>query len=1000
MRLVLLVILLVVQSVMCLAQPASYNFRRVTLKDGLSDAVVNSITRDKVGYIWLGTQSGLNRYDGHRVTSYIHNPKDSFSVPPDFVRTMFCDDDGNLWFGYAKGLYRYDYANCRFELIPAVSNVSVNEIRQAGKDTICLFTTKGIALFDTRGLQVSYAGPTATEAWPGNPVFEGWVHRSVAYIATAEGIGVYDLHTKQSRILPVRPGAKIPVTRVVIDSSGTLWASAYDKGAILFKGRNSNTSFEEITTHRFSKLGTTYDFFLDLYVDPRNRLWAATNGKGIISINTQDNSFFTLSNDFRLPNSLQEDHINRIYMDKQGFMWLGTEGAGAAYFQPDYNLFSILLPDPVKYLRPHAWARAIAEDKAGNLWMGTGIGLVKQAANNGASVRFARNELAGINILHSNSIRSLLCDKDNNIWIGTAAGFNLYNSKSGRIEFLDEKDSLPRGFGWTLLQDTDETIWAGSSWGLCYKKKGDKRFSTLRQHPVLHPYARYNTRVLLKDSQGNLWIGFNGRGLLRYNESTQQVTWWEQAGQKDDPIGNIITSIAEDRKGVIWVSSYHGMASYDHRTNAFTSYKDLQTMGSLQISGLQVDDADRLWFSSVKGLLMLDKNRKVFKKFGTQDGLPDMQFSDQVSFRLKDGRFVYPTYDGCVAFDPLKYEEKDHSGDIIISSFVIRDDAGTTLSGLNCGDTMQLTPSQNFFNIELTSFNYSNPAETWYAYKLDGFDKDWTYTRNRIANYTNVPGGDYVFRYKASSDPGDWNKEEKTLSIHVATVFYKTRSFLVTVALLLIVVLWLLYRYKTAQREKWMRLENKAQRLEKEKAQVLYENLKQQLNPHFLFNSLTSLGGLIRTNSAVAGSFLDSLSKTYRYILKSSDHETVTLEEEIKFAHSYIRLQQTRFTKGLEININVAPDTLQRKIVPVTLQNMIENAIKHNIIDEESPLVIDIYTVQDMLIVRNNLQKKNYVETSNKKGLANLQSLYRYLSDRPVDVNSENAFFQVTIPLL
>jgi LytS/YehU family sensor histidine kinase len=216
----------------------------------------------------------------------------------------------------------------------------------------------------------------------------------------------------------------------------------------------------------------------------------------------------------------------------------------------------------------------------------------------------------------------------------------------------------------------------------------------------------------------------------------------------------------------------------------------------------------------------------------------------------------------------------------------------------------------------------------------------------------------------------------------------------------LVVVLWLLYRYKTAQREKWMRLENKAQRLEKEKAQVLYENLKQQLNPHFLFNSLTSLGGLIRTNSAVAGSFLDSLSKTYRYILKSSDHETVTLEEEIKFAHSYIRLQQTRFTKGLEININVAPETLQRKIVPVTLQNMIENAIKHNIIDEESPLVIDIYTVQDMLIVRNNLQKKNYVETSNKKGLANLQSLYRYLSDRPVDVNSENAFFQVTIPLL
>lgn len=1000
MRLVLLATLFIVQALVSMAQPASYNFRRVTLKDGLSDAVVNCIARDKYGYIWLGTQSGLNRYDGHRVTSYIHNPKDSFSIPPDFVRTMHCDPAGNLWFGYAGGLYRYDYAGCRFELVPSTARETINEIRQVGNDTLCLFTNKGLALFDTRTGQLSYASTTTSEAWVGKPVYEGWVRASVAYVATVDGIGVYNLHTHETKMLPVQPGARTPVTRVAVDSSGTLWAAAYDKGGILFKGRDNNTWFETITTHRYSKAGTTYDIIMDLYVDPGNRLWVATNWKGVISINTQNNSYFTLSNDYRLPNSLQENHINRIYMDRQGFMWLGSEGAGAAYFQPDYNLFSIFFPEPVKYTRPHIWTRAIAEDKAGNLWMGTGIGLVKQAARTDASTLYARNEAAGTGVLQSNSVRSLLCDKDNNIWIGTAAGICLYDSRTQRLTPLGAKDSLPHAFSWTLLQDARETIWAGTSSGLYYKKKGDKRFTSLRQHPVLHPYARYNTRVLLEDSRGNLWIGFNGRGLAFYNPASQQVTAWEQAGQKDNPIGNIITSIAEDKKGIIWVSSYHGIASYDPRTGAFTSYKDLQAMESLQISGLQVDDADRLWFSSVKGMLMLDKHRKVFKKFGTQDGLPDMPFSDQVSFRLKDGRFVYPTYDGFVAFDPLKYEEKNHSGDIIISSFAIRDDAGTILSGLNCGDTMQLTPSQNFFNIELTAFNYSNPSETWYAYKLDGFDKDWTYTRNRIATYTNVPGGDYVFRYKASSDPGAWNEEENTLAIQVGTVFYKTRWFLISVTLLLIALLYGLYRYSTAQREKWMRLENKAQRLEKEKAQVLYENLKQQLNPHFLFNSLTSLSGLIRTNAAVAGSFLDSLSKTYRYILKSSDHETVTLDEEIKFAHSYIRLQQTRFTRGLHININVAPTALQRKIVPVTLQNMIENAIKHNIIDEECPLVVDIYSVQDMLIVRNNLQKKNYVETSNKKGLANLQSLYSYLSDRPVDVRTDNGFFQVTIPLL
>lgn len=1000
MRVILFVILFIIQSLAVAAQPASYNFHRVTLKDGLSDGVVVAITRDKYGYIWLGTQSGLNRYDGHRVVSFIHNPKDSFSVPRNFVHAMFCDAAGNLWFGYDDGLCRYDYASRRFEIIPATKNVAVNEIRQAGKDTLCLLTTKGIAIFDIRQGQLSFATPDAQNAWVAQPLYEGWVGKSVVYAATGEGIGIYDIHTKQARVLHVKPDARIPVTRVAIDSSGTLWASAHNKGAILYKGIRNNTAFEMITTHQYDKSGSTFDHIRELYVDPRNRLWVATLWKGIISINTQNNAYFTLSHDYRLPNSLQENLINRIYMDRQGFMWLGTEGAGAAYFRPDYNLFSIFIPEPVKYLRPHIWTRAIVEDKAGNLWMGTGVGLVKQSANNGPAVLFNRNQATGKGALHDNSIRSLLCDKENNIWIGTASGVNRYHTKKGRIEFFDEKDSLPRAFYWSLMQDSKETIWLGSNAGLRYKRKNDNRFYSLHQHPVLHPYARYGIRSLLEDSRGNLWIGFNGRGLLCYEVARQKATWWQQAGQADDPIGNIITSIAEDKKGIMWFSSYHGMASYDYRTAAFTSYKDQQAMESLQISGLQADASDRLWLSSVKGLLMLDRNRKVFKKFGTQDGLPDIQFSDQISFRLKDGRFVYPTYDGFVAFDPLQYKEKNHSGDIIVSSFVIRDNVTTTLSMLTEKDSLQLKPAQNFFSIELTAFNYSNPAETWYAYKLEGFDKDWTYTRNRTANYTNVPGGNYTFRYKASSDPSAWSEKEKQLSIHIATVFYKTRIFIIGVIVLLIGLLWSLYRYKTAQQEKWMNLENKAQRLEKEKAQVLYENLKQQLNPHFLFNSLTSLSGLIRTKNPAAGSFLESLSKTYRYILKSSDHETVTLEQEIKFAQAYIRLQQTRFEKGLEINIQVPPDIQQRKIVPVTLQNMIENAIKHNIIDEESPLVIDIYTEQDAVIVRNNLQKKNSVETSNKKGLANLQSLYRYLSDRPVNIKTDNTFFQVTIPLL
>jgi LytS/YehU family sensor histidine kinase len=181
---------------------------------------------------------------------------------------------------------------------------------------------------------------------------------------------------------------------------------------------------------------------------------------------------------------------------------------------------------------------------------------------------------------------------------------------------------------------------------------------------------------------------------------------------------------------------------------------------------------------------------------------------------------------------------------------------------------------------------------------------------------------------------------------------------------------------------------------------VMYENLKQQLNPHFLFNSLTSLSGLIEIDQQVAGNFLEQMSGIYRYILKNGDNETVFLKDEIEFVQLYINLQQTRFKKGLQVNINVPEEYMHYKIAPVTIQNLIENAIKHNIIDPASPLVIDIFIDGDYLVVKNNLQKKNVVETSNKKGLEQFASLYKYLSVLPVTIEETSTKFQIKIPLI
>lgn len=236
--------------------------------------------------------------------------------------------------------------------------------------------------------------------------------------------------------------------------------------------------------------------------------------------------------------------------------------------------------------------------------------------------------------------------------------------------------------------------------------------------------------------------------------------------------------------------------------------------------------------------------------------------------------------------------------------------------------------------------------------------------------------------------------------IHIKTPFFRSVWFYSAAVLFTGLLLFLFFRFRMAKHKQLYALESKAQLLEKEKALVMYESLKQQLNPHFLFNSLTSLSSLIRTDRQLAGEFLDKMSKVYRYILKNRDTETVPLGEELKAVQLFIDLQKTRFREALLVHMSIDEEFHHRKIVPVTLQNLVENAIKHNVADSTAPLKVDLFVQDDYLLVQNNLQKKNFVETSNKQGLANMESLYHYLSDRPMEIREDEKNFTVKIPLL
>jgi LytS/YehU family sensor histidine kinase len=200
--------------------------------------------------------------------------------------------------------------------------------------------------------------------------------------------------------------------------------------------------------------------------------------------------------------------------------------------------------------------------------------------------------------------------------------------------------------------------------------------------------------------------------------------------------------------------------------------------------------------------------------------------------------------------------------------------------------------------------------------------------------------------------------------------------------------------------ERWKDSLVKAERLEKEKSQVQFDNLKNQLNPHFLFNALTSLNSLIFENQTLASQFLQHLSKVYRYVLQNKEKNFVTVQTELDFIQNYVFLLETRFEGALSIRFDISEGARERAIVPVTLQILLENALKHNIVDKDKPLNIEVLTIGDYLVVSNNLQLRKRVETSNKQGLENLKSLYRFLTERPVLIEAGENRFAVKVPLV
>lgn len=987
------------------SQDNNYIFKNYTEKDGIGDNFVFCLQKDKNNIVWIGTQNGLSRFDGKNFYNFRHK-KDSNSIPNNTVQCLCEDYKGNIWGGTNKGLFYYNVKSDKFTRYDAPEECFSNQIT----NIICdhaqnIYATTSVELlrFDHSKNKFELSGKIYKDSidrafpliWKNSLVLDEKTH--TLWIATLQGLYHYELKTQKLH----SPEITYPEL-INTDKMARALTKLSDGSFVFFDNRRKElvffdpSGFKILKKTNLSHLGTDF-YVVSLIEDKMNHLlWLSSFDNRIFTLNTRENVLSGISHKPNGAYSIANDFFWDGFIDSNGSVWLGTFN-GLSVCSPNINIFKPLnLPEKIPELKSNIiYIGSHPDNQTLYLYTKSGQIITHNLVNSQNRIYELKNFVpnhkgevpSGVYNFHFNEGRSIVStnaglwqfDKVLNNWKyirilpKTFSDFvekqvlfsntEIYLSDGQEIVSLHKikkttkwiytKKDGPRGepplsINYLMLNSENKLFWAAYREYICYYDGKKPVLIKLDNDPTLKNVGYF--RPVIMDKRDNIWVGFKGIGLYRYNTKSGETKNWTEF---DGWATSHAHCLADDEKGNIWTAFFNKISYFNPAKGSFINYS------------IPYSDNDFSYPNS-----LIKKN----------DGDILTVVGDDI-FRLYSS-------------------DLSRSPDKILPAFNSINISGRDIF-LQGDTTLTLQPDENSIQIKygilLDPFTFPHTFE----YKLEGFDTKWQIPSiSNLANYNNLPPGKYTFSVRAKGNNNAWTTDERKISFVIKTPLYKNVYLRAAIFGLLSLLLFLFLKYRIKQYNQVIQLQSKTHHLEKEKAQMMFDSLKQQLNPHFLFNSLTSLSALIDADQAMAGNFLSQMSDMYRYILKNGDAETVSLKEEISFVETYYKLQKTRFGDGLILNVNVDEDHLLNQIAPVTLQNMMENAIKHNIIDQDDPLIIDVYNENDYLVVRNNSQPKRNVETSNKKGLEQFKTLYKYLTVKPIIIEDTEKYFTIKIPLI
>ncbi len=827
------------------APPRTLRFEQLDVDDGLAQESVLAIVQDGQGFMWFGSQAGLSRFDGYKVTVYRNIVGDPRSLSENWVGVLHLDPRGRMWVGTDGGLDLFDPRTQAFQhYLPrepekrGSGNRHIKAIVDDGQGGLWIGTADGLQHFDpVTGNFDIYHHERGNAASLGHDQVNALARdkQGRLWIATSAGIDMLQPGSRSFVHYPLLAAGARGAQALLVDRDQVLWVGT--------QNGIERWSLEGKYPQRRvlgAAQGLPQGAIKKIYQDQDGTLWVGSQTSGMFRWRPEDDRFVQYRHQQGDPHSVADNYVYSLYRDNVGTLWVGTWYRGVSRVDLGSGGFSRLVKDPGQpSTLTDNKVRALLDAGKGKIWVGNSAGLNYFDPVAGKTDLYRPG--SGNDALDC-EVTALLQDprERNLLWVGGRNGVRRFDVRTRRFGPLmlshgDPENDVIR----YLYGDREGMIWASSRTGLHRIDPASNSVQTYRHDPAdINSLADSVARPVLEDRRGNLWVGtFNGLDLLD-RKSGRFTHYRNNPNDQGSLSHNEVHYLFEDDSGTLWIGTAAGLNRMEQRADGSVHFRRFLRKDGLAddaIAGILPDHGKYLWLSTNTGISRLDMGNGQVRNYSGVDGTIEGAYFDGSALRAADGTLYFGGFNGITAFDPREVRENSAAPTAVITDFQIFNkpvrpgqggaNKGVLQQAIEYTSALSLREGDSVFSLEFAALHYAAPQRNRFAYQLLGFDKDWVVTDagKRFATYTNLDPGTYQFRVKAANKDGIWSDNAATLSITIAPPFWKTWWFRLLMLGSLLGAAWAAYHMRVrVLRRQQQRLE---QQVSLRTAEVEMKNL-------------------------------------------------------------------------------------------------------------------------------------------------------------------------------